>query len=117
MQPVGYIVLYITSSRLLSFLIFLSLVISLESSNNNLQHTKNNLSSSMGQQKQNGESNNQVQSNSNPNASTVSTTISRPNSTIGYVVIPYTKGLAESFKNTCGKYGIQTYFKGNITIK
>ena len=23
----------------------------------------------------------------------------------------------ESFKHTCGKYGIQTYFKGNTTIK
>ena len=36
---------------------------------------------------------------------------------MGYVVIPYTKGLAESFKHTCGKYGIQTYFKGNPTMK
>ena len=36
---------------------------------------------------------------------------------IGFVVIPYTKGIAESFKKTCGKYGIQTYFKGNTTIK
>ena len=33
------------------------------------------------------------------------------------MVIPYTKGLAESFKHTCGKYGIQTYFKGNTTIR
>ena len=45
------------------------------------------------------------------------TTISRPKSTIGYVVISYTQGLVESFKNICGKYGIQTYFKGNTTIK
>ena len=36
---------------------------------------------------------------------------------MGYVVIPYTQGLVENFKNTCGKYGIQTYFKGNTTIK
>ena len=35
----------------------------------------------------------------------------------GYVVVPYTKGLSESFKRICGKYGIQTYFKGNMTIK
>ena len=34
-----------------------------------------------------------------------------------HVVIPYTHGLVESFKNTCGEYGIQTYFKGNTTIK
>ena len=36
---------------------------------------------------------------------------------MGYVVIPYTQGIAESLKNICGKYGIQIYFKGNITIK
>ena len=70
----------------------------------------------MEQQTQTGNYNNQVQANSNPSASTVST-ISRPNSTMGYVVIPYAQGLAESFKNTCGKYGIQTYLKGNTTIK
>ena len=33
------------------------------------------------------------------------------------MVIPYTQGLAGSFKNICGRYGIQTYFKGNTTIK
>ena len=32
-------------------------------------------------------------------------------------MVPYTKGLSESFKSICGKYGIQAYFKGNITIK
>ena len=36
---------------------------------------------------------------------------------MGYLIIPYTKGLVESFKHTCGKYGTQTYFKGNTTIK
>ena len=35
---------------------------------------------------------------------------------IGHVVVPYTKGLSERLKNICGKYGIQAYFKGNITI-
>ena len=35
---------------------------------------------------------------------------------VGYVVIPYTKGLSESFKKLCGKYRIQTYFTGNTTI-
>ena len=35
----------------------------------------------------------------------------------GIVVIPYIQGIAESFKKICGKYGIQTYFKGNTTIK
>ena len=39
----------------------------------------------------------------------------KPN--VGFVVIPYTKGISESFKKIGGKYGIQTYFKGNTTIK
>ena len=38
-------------------------------------------------------------------------------STIGQVVIPYTKGIAKGFKHICGKYGIQVHFKGNTTIK
>ena len=33
------------------------------------------------------------------------------------IVIPYTKGTAESIKHICGKYGIQVHFKGNTTIK
>ena len=33
------------------------------------------------------------------------------------MVIPYTQGLAEHFKNIYGKYGTQTYIKGNTTIK
>ena len=45
------------------------------------------------------------------------TTPTRHKPRIEYVVIPYTQGIAESFKNICGKYGIQTYFKGNTTIK
>ena len=35
----------------------------------------------------------------------------------GHVVIPYTQGLCESIKNICGRYGIQTHFKGGRTIK
>ena len=30
---------------------------------------------------------------------------------------PLYKGIVESFKNICGKYSIQAYFKGNTTIK
>ena len=33
------------------------------------------------------------------------------------MVIPYTQGLRVSIKKTCSKYGIQTHFKGNRTIK
>ena len=36
---------------------------------------------------------------------------------MGQVVIPYTKGIVESIKHICGKYGIQVHFKGNTTIK
>ena len=37
--------------------------------------------------------------------------------TVGQVVIPYTKGIGESIKQVCGKYGIQVHFRGNSTIK
>ena len=33
------------------------------------------------------------------------------------MVIPYTQGLGESIKKASSKYGIQTHFKGNRTIK
>ena len=36
---------------------------------------------------------------------------------IGHIVIPYTQGLEESFKKICRKYGIQTHFKGNMTLR
>ena len=32
--------------------------------------------------------------------------------TKGHTVIPYTQGLCESIKKICGRYGIQTHFKG-----
>ena len=35
----------------------------------------------------------------------------------GHIVIPYTQGLCESIKKICGRYGIQTHFKGGGTIK
>ena len=35
----------------------------------------------------------------------------------GHIVIPYTLGLCESIKKICGRYGIQTHFKGGRTIK
>ena len=87
-----------------------------DSGKSNLQHTGNNNTKSIEQPTETGD-NNQLQANSNPSASTVPTTTSEGNSTVGYVVIPYTKGLVESFKYICGKYGKQTYFKGNTTIK
>ena len=35
----------------------------------------------------------------------------------GHIVMPYTPGLGESIKKICRKYGIQTHFKSNRTIK
>ena len=37
--------------------------------------------------------------------------------TKGHIVIPYTQGLCESIRKICGRYGIQTHFKGGRTIK
>ena len=37
--------------------------------------------------------------------------------TKGHIVIPYTQGLCKSIKMICGRYGIQTHFKGSKTIK
>ena len=37
--------------------------------------------------------------------------------TKGHIIIPYTQGLCESIKKICGRYGIQTHFKGGSTIK
>ena len=34
-----------------------------------------------------------------------------------HIVVPYLKGLSESFKNICRKHGIEMYFKGGNTIK
>ena len=39
------------------------------------------------------------------------------NRTRKYIFIPCTQGLYESIKNVCGKYGTQTYFKDNRTLK
>ena len=35
----------------------------------------------------------------------------------GHIGIPYTWGLCKSIKKICRRYGIQTHFKGNSTIK
>ena len=34
-----------------------------------------------------------------------------------HIVISYTQGLCESIKKICGRYDIQTHFKGGSTIK
>ena len=56
--------------------------------------------------------------NTNINNQANSTTNRQTNkATTRQIVIPYTKGTAESIKHICGKYGIQVHFKGNTTIK
>ena len=55
-------------------------------------------------------SNNKASNNNNNNSS-------NNNKSKGYLLLPYMQGLCESIKNICGKYGIQTYFKGNRTLK
>ena len=86
-------------------------------SNNNQQSTNTNTNNSWEQPNQTMDNNNnQTQANNNQGAST---TTPRPgsNCTVGQVVIPYTKGVVESFKHICGTYGIKVHFKGNTTIK
>ena len=50
--------------------------------------------------------------NSNNNVNQQSNTVSNSNKKKSHLVVPYTKGLSEGFKNACGKHGIQVYFKG-----
>ena len=65
---------------------------------------------------QNMDSNNSTTQNSRPGNNPNSN--ARANkTTVGQVVLPYTKGIGESIKQICGKYGIQVHFKGNTTIK
>ena len=34
-----------------------------------------------------------------------------------HIVVPYSQGLCESYKNICSKYGVQVHFKGENTLK
>ena len=62
----------------------------------------------------------QLTSKGSSNASTQDTASAKPTTTEaktkGHIVIPYTQSLCKSIK-ICSKYGIQTHFKGNRTIK
>ena len=85
-------------------------------SNNSPTHQNNNNNSQVPATQTGGNNNNQTQNNNNQGTSLLPTT-PRKKSTMGQVVIPYTKGIAESIKHVCGMYGIQVHFKGNTTIK
>ena len=53
--------------------------------------------------------NNQDTTGSQPSTKEVKTKV--------HIVILYTQGLCENIKKICGRYGIQTYFKGSNTIR
>ena len=55
--------------------------------------------------------------NNNPSSKTTGGDPNEEKYGKGHIVIPYMQGPGESIKKLCSKYGIQTYFKGNGTIK
>ena len=77
----------------------------------NINSTNNNNNTSTNNKGNNNNNNNNNQ-DSNP-----ATNAQRNKTTVGQIVIPYTKGISKSIKQACGKYGIQVHFKGNQTIK
>ena len=88
-----------------------------EDLNSNNSTNQNNLDNNHSPSTHTGDNNNsQTNNNSNQGNNQPTTTLGNK-STVGQVVIPYTKGVVESIKHICGKYGIQFHFKGNTTIK
>ena len=81
---------------------------------NNWEDTSNNINST---NKNNTSTNNRGNNNNNNQDSNPATNAQRNKTTVGQIVIPYTKGISESIRQTCGKYGIQEHFKGNQTNK
>ena len=53
----------------------------------------------------------------NPSGKTTGRDPNKDKHSKGNIVIPYTQGLGERIKKISSKYGIQTHFKGNRTIK
>ena len=80
--------------------------------NNNQEETSHNNSTN----NNNTGNNNNGNTNNNNQGSNPSNNRQSNKATGGQIIIPYTKGIAESIKQTCGKYGIQVHFKGNTTI-
>ena len=85
-------------------------------SNNSPTSQNNNNNSQVPATQTGGNNTNQTQNNNNQGTSLLPT-IPRNKSTVGQVVISYTKGIVESIKHIYGKYGIQLHFKANTTIK
>ena len=53
----------------------------------------------------------------NSQGTTVAQAVTNEVKNKGHIVIPYTQGFSKSIKKICGRYGIQTHFKGGSTIK
>ena len=60
---------------------------------------------------------NTLQDTNGTSSNNQTTTAPRGRPSMGHMVIPYVQGLGESIKHTCSRYGIQTHFKGNRTLK
>ena len=60
---------------------------------------------------------NTSQDTSTSSSNNQTSTTSRGRPSMGHIVITYVQGLGKSIKCTCTKYGIQTYFRSNRTIK
>ena len=52
-----------------------------------------------------------------PSSNTTERTPPKDKPSIGHIVIPYIQGLGVSIKKISSKYGTQTHFKGNKTLK
>ena len=57
------------------------------------------------------------QDSNNPSGNNTGRDTTKDKYNNGHIVIPYAQGLREGIKKICRKYGIQTHFKGNRTIK
>ena len=79
---------------------------------NNRKDNIPNPNASMDQTQQSRDNTNTSQDNHNPSTSTEEAHLQGKNPCTGYVVIPYTKGIAESFKNICGKIWDTGIFQG-----
>ena len=62
-------------------------------------------------------SSSEVNDSANSQGTTGAQLVTNEVKTKDHIVIPYTQGLCKSIKKICGRYGIQTHFKGNSTIK
>ena len=81
--------------------------------NNNQEDTSHNSSTNNNNTSDNNNGN--TNNNNQDSYPTINRQVNK--ATVGQIAIPYTKGISESIKQTCGKYGIQVHFKGNTTIK